>query len=234
MVYLFGLDAGTVAPAYSLFIVGAASFIGAIFKYKEGFVEFKKAMVFGLPTVVSIYFTRNMLVSALPDVFFNINGVSFTKPMFVMGLFATLMIIASITMIKGRKELQQNQPKKMNYPLILFSGLFVGVITGLVGAGGGFIIIPALIILSNTPMKKAVGTSLVIIVMNSFFGFLGSVNTIDVDWKLLLVFTAFSITGIFIGNKLSHRINGSKLKKGFGWMVLLMGSYLLIKEIFLN
>jgi uncharacterized membrane protein YfcA len=137
-------------------------------------------------------------------------------------------------MIKGRKDVVQNQPQKFNYSLILIEGLVIGTVSGLVGAGGGFIIIPALVILSNLPMKKAVGTSLVIIVMNSFFGFLGSIDTIEIDWKLLLIFSAFSIAGIFVGNKLSHKIDGSKLKKGFGWFVLVMGTAILIKEIFLN
>ena len=151
-----------------------------------------------------------------------------------MGLFAVLMVLASVSMIKGRKDIEQTQPQKFNYPLILVEGVLVGIITGLVGAGGGFIIIPALVMLSKLSMKKAVGTSLVIIAAKSLFGFLGDLSVIEIDWKLLLGFTAFAISGIFIGNKLSHKINGSKLKKGFGWFVLVMGTYIFIKEIFLN
>jgi uncharacterized membrane protein YfcA len=233
LVYIFGVEAGSTAPAYSLFIVGATSFIGASIKYKEGLVDLKTALIFGLPTIVGIYFTRNSIVPAIPHELFALSGITFTKPMLVMVLLAILMLIASVMMLKGRKDVAQNQPRKFNYPLILIEGLVVGMVTGLVGAGGGFIIIPALIILSNLPMKKAVGTSLVIIVMNSFFGFLGSIGTIEIDWQVLLIFTSFSIAGIFIGNKLSHKVDESELKKGFGWFVLVMGTFILIKELFL-
>ncbi|MFT4696777.1 MAG: putative membrane protein YfcA [Urechidicola sp.] len=234
LVYLLGVDAANIAPAYSLFIVGTASLFGAYIKNKDGFVDIKTAIIFGLPAIVSVYLTRRLLVPAIPDEIFTIDNFIFTKRILVMGLFAVLMILASLSMIKGRKDIEQIQPQKFNYPLILIEGLFVGMITGLVGAGGGFIIIPALVMLSNLSMKKAVGTSLVIIAAKSLFGFLGDLSVIEIDWKLLLIFTAFAVSGIFIGNKLSHKIDGSKLKKGFGWFVLIMGTYIFIKEIFLN
>ena len=234
LVYLLGVEAADTAPAYSLFIVGTASLIGASIKYKEGFVDARTAVIFGLPAIFSVYFTRRVLVPSIPDEIFTLDNFIFTKRIFVMGLFAVLMILASVSMIKGRKDVDQTQDQKFNYPLILTEGILVGIITGLVGAGGGFIIIPALVMLSNLSMKKAVGTSLVIIAAKSLFGFLGDLSIIEIDWKLLLGFTAFAVSGIFIGNKLSHKIDGSKLKKGFGWFVLLMGSYIFIKEIFLN
>jgi len=233
LVYLLGVEAANTAPAYSLFIVGTASLIGAVIKHKEGFVDMRTAAIFGLPAVVSVYLTRRLLVPSIPDEIFNLDNFIFTKRIFVMGLFAVLMILTSVSMIKGRKDVEQNQSQKFNYPLILVEGAIVGIITGLVGAGGGFVIIPALVMLSNLSMKKAVGTSLVIIAAKSLFGFLGDLSVLAIDWKLLLGFTAFAITGIFIGNKLSHKIDGSKLKKGFGWFVFLMGAYILIKEIVL-
>jgi uncharacterized membrane protein YfcA len=234
LVYLLGVDAADTAPAYSLFIVGTASLIGGTIKYKEGFVDIKTAIIFGLPAIVSVYITRRFLVPSIPNDIFTIDNFIFTKRIFVMGLFAVLMVLASVSMIKGRKDIEQTQPQKFNYPLILAEGILVGIITGLVGAGGGFIIIPALVMLSKLSMKKAVGTSLVIIAAKSLFGFLGDLSVIEIDWKLLLGFTVFAISGIFIGNKLSHKIDGSKLKKGFGWFVLVMGTYIFIKEIFLN
>ncbi|MGB0888558.1 MAG: sulfite exporter TauE/SafE family protein [Vicingaceae bacterium] len=234
LVYLLGVEAADTAPAYSLFIVGTASLIGASIKYKEGFVDMKTAVIFGLPAIFAVYFTRRVLVPAIPDEIFTIENFIFTKRIFVMGLFAVLMILASVSMIKGRKDVEQTQPQKFNYPLILIEGILVGIITGLVGAGGGFIIIPALVMLSKLSMKKAVGTSLVIIAAKSLFGFLGDLSVITIDWQLLLIFTALAVAGIFIGNKLSHKIDGSKLKKGFGWFVLVMGAYIFIKEIFLN
>ena len=234
LVYLLGIDAADTAPAYSLFVVGTASLIGATIKHKQGFVDMKTAIIFGLPAIFAVYITRRFLVPAIPDEIFTLEQFILTKRILVMGLFAILMILASVSMIKGRKDVEQTQPQKFNYSLILIEGLFVGALTGLVGAGGGFIIIPALVMLSKLPMKKAVGTSLAIIAAKSLIGFLGDVQTLEIDWTLLLIFTALASLGIFIGNQLSHKIEGAKLKKGFGWFVLIMGAYILIKELFLN
>ena len=230
LVYLLGIEAADTAPAYSLFVVGTASLIGAIIKHKQGFVDLKTAAIFGLPAIFAVYATRRFIVPEIPDVFFTTDNFIFTKRIFVMGLFAVLMILASVSMIKGRKEIIQDDERKFNYPLILIEGIIVGVLTGLVGAGGGFIIIPALVMLSNLPMKKAIGTSLAIIAAKSLFGFLGDLSVIAIDWKLLLSFTTLAVVGIFAGHQLSHKINGSKLKKGFGYFVLLMGVIIIIKE----
>ena len=231
LVYLLGIEASETAPAYSLFVVGTASLIGAIIKHKQGFVDLKTATIFGLPAIVAVYTTRRFLVPAIPDELFTVENFIFTKRIFVMGLFAVLMILASVSMIRGRKEVVRDTGQKFNYPLILIEGVLVGILTGLVGAGGGFIIIPALVMLSNLPMKKAIGTSLVIIAAKSLFGFLGDLSVIAIDWKLLLVFTSLAVAGIFIGTKLSHKIDGIKLKKGFGYFVLVMGIIILLKEI---
>lgn len=230
LVYLLGIEAADTAPAYSLFVVGTASLIGAIIKHKQGFVDLKTALIFGLPAIVAVYVTRRFLVPEIPNEIFTTANFIFTKRIFVMGLFAILMILASVSMIKGRKEIVQNEERKFNYPLILIEGGLVGILTGLVGAGGGFIIIPALVILSNLPMKKAIGTSLAIIAAKSLLGFLGDLSIISIDWKLLLSFTALAVAGIFIGNQLSHKIDGTKLKKGFGYFVLIMGIIIIIKE----
>jgi uncharacterized membrane protein YfcA len=151
-----------------------------------------------------------------------------------MLLFAVLMVFASYSMIKGKKEedAENNGEQKFNYPMILLEGAVVGVLTGLVGAGGGFLIIPALVLFSKLPMKQAVGTSLLIIAAKSLFGFLGDLSHQVIDWKLLIIVTTLAIGGIFIGNGLSHKIPGEKLQKGFGWFVLVMGIYIIIKEIF--
>lgn len=154
-----------------------------------------------------------------------------------MLLFAVVMILASVSMIRPgkHKEQDENAPRVYNYPMILLEGAVVGVLTGLVGAGGGFLIIPALVILARMPMKLAVGTSLFIIAVKSLIGFIGDLQGDEIiDWKLLGVFTAFSVVGIFIGILLSKKIPGQKLKKGFGWFVLLMGVYIIIKEVFLK
>lgn len=230
LVYLLGIEAAETAPAYSLFVVGIASLIGGAIKHKHGFVDVKTAVIFGFPAILAVYATRRFLVPEIPDELFTTASFVFTKRLFIMGLFAILMILASVSMIKGRKEVVQVEARKFNYPLILIEGILVGIVTGLVGAGGGFIIIPALVVLSNLPMKKAIGTSLVIIAAKSLLGFLGDLSVIPIDWKLLLGFTGLAVAGIFIGHQLSHKIDGSKLKKGFGWFVLVMGILILFKE----
>lgn len=151
----------------------------------------------------------------------------------MMLLFAVLMLFASVSMIreKQKTEEKENGPQQFNYPLILLEGGIVGMLTGLVGAGGGFLIIPALVLLSKLPMKQAVGTSLLIIAAKSLIGFTGDLSHFKMNWQLLVSVTALAIGGIFIGNRISTKIDGNKLKKGFGWFVLVMGIYIIIKEI---
>jgi len=231
LVYLFSVEAGEYAPAYSLFIVGATALVGGIQKYRDGFVDLKTLLVFGFPAIITVYFTRHTLVPAIP-VIMHIGSFELTKRLLVMGVFAVLMVAASISMIRGRKdEPEENTEQKFNYPLILVEGVVVGVLTGLVGAGGGFLIIPALVKLSKLSMKKAVGTSLLIIAAKSLFGFMGDATRLDIDWMLLLIVTVLAIVGIFLGNNLAKKIPGQKLKVGFGWFVLIMGVYILAKEL---
>jgi uncharacterized protein len=235
LVYLFGVNP-ILATAYSLFIVGSTSLVGVIPKYKEGMVNLKTAIIFGAPAIAAVYATRKFIVPAIPQVVFNVAGFTVTKPVLLMLLFAVLMVFASYSMIKGKSEEENKNGGKQifNYPMILLEGLVVGILTGLVGAGGGFLIIPALVILSKLPMKLAVGTSLLIIAAKSLIGFLGDVGQQVIDWKLLITVTVLAIAGIFIGNALSKKVPGYKLKKGFGWFVLVMGIYIIVKELFLS
>ena len=152
----------------------------------------------------------------------------------VMLFFAFVMFLAAISMIKGRAASTSVKNKDFNYPLIIIEGLFVGAITGLVGAGGGFLIIPALVLLAGLPMKKAVGTSLMIIAIKSLIGFTGDLaNELVIDWEFLFSFSALSVVGIILGTYLSKSIQGDKLKKGFGYFVLMMAITVIIKELVL-
>ncbi len=233
LVYLMGVEAGEYAPAYSLFIVGSTALIGGIQKYREGFVDIKTFVVFGIPAIITVYFTRHNLVPAIPDEML-LGDFVLTKRLLIMAIFAVLMVLASVSMIRGRKEPENDgeEEQKFNYPLILVEGVVVGVLTGLVGAGGGFLIIPALVKLSKLSMKKAVGTSLLIIAAKSLFGFVGDVTRLDIDWAMLFIITVLAIVGIFVGNVMSRKIPGQKLKVGFGWFVLIMGVYILGRELF--
>jgi uncharacterized membrane protein YfcA len=231
LVYLFGVDPLR-ATAYSLFIVGATSAIGAFPKYKEGQVNLKTALIFGAPSIITVYATRKWILPAIPTEFGQWGEFILTKSLLLMLLFALLMVAASFSMIRTQKSLDADttKPQSFNYPLILIEGAVVGLLTGLVGAGGGFLIIPALVILTGLPMKQAVGTSLLIIAAKSLIGFTGDLTEQKIDWVLLGFVTAMAVGGIIVGNQLSKKIDGNKLKKGFGWFVLVMGIYILVKE----
>ena len=233
LVYLFNLDP-VQATAYSLFIVGASSLVGAWPKYKQGFVNLKTAIIFGIPSIAAVFATRKFIVPAIPNELGEFAGIAITKSLLMMMLFAVLMVAASFSMIRSKKnkETELEEDQKFNYPLILLEGALVGILTGLVGAGGGFLIIPALVMLSKLPMKQAVGTSLLIIAAKSLIGFTGDLGNRTMDWTLLLSVTALAIAGIFIGDKLSKRIDGNKLKTGFGWFVLVMGLYIIAQQLF--
>jgi uncharacterized protein len=231
LVYLFSVDA-VAATAYSLFIVGLTSAVGSFNYFKNGLVNLKTAIVFGIPSIIAVFLTRAYIVPAIPKIILTTDNFILTKSILMMLLFALLMIAASYSMIKKDKTETDSepQPRVFNYPLIILEGGVVGILTGMVGAGGGFLIIPALVILSKLPMKEAIGTSLVIIAAKSLIGFFGESGETHIDWALLGIVTSLAIVGIFIGMALSKKIDGAKLKPAFGWFVLVMGLYIIVKE----
>lgn len=229
LVYFFHLDAVT-ASAYSLFIVGVTSFVGAVPKYKEHLVSVRAGILFGVPAVLGTFVTRRWLIPAIPDIIFQTESFVLTKRLLVLGTFAILMIIASISMISSRKE-KVTLEHHSRVVLAIFEGSLIGLITGLVGAGGGFLIIPALVFLTGLPFKTAVGTSLLVIAVNSLAGFLGDVLNYGMDWPFLLLVTALATVGIFIGNRLTHAVTGTNLRRSFGWFVLAAGVAILFREI---
>lgn len=236
LAYLFSVNE-KVATAYSLFVVGASALLGGLKQHLKGYVDWRTAVVFGIPAIVGVTAVRHYVVPALPDVLFTMGDFDFTRRMGMFGLFAILMIPAAFSMLKTRKE---KKPKgdgtiKYNYPLILAEGLIVGGITGMIGAGGGFLIIPALVILANVEMKVAVGTSLIIIAFKSLLGFfLGDAFTMEIDWVFLSIFTGISFIGIFIGSYLSNFMDGHKLKKGFGYFIFVMAIFIFYMEFFVK
>jgi len=232
LVYLIGLNPVT-ATAYSLFVVGTTSLFGAFQNFRNKMVDIRTALVFAIPAFIAVYLTRRYLVPAIPESLFTIFDFEITKDIFIMVFFAIVMLLASISMIKTKKSAtHESEGIKYNIPLIALEGIVVGVLTGIVGAGGGFLIIPALVLLAKLPMKLAVGTSLLIISAKSLIGFLGDIQNLAIDWSFLLIFTSISIIGIFIGVYLTKFISGEKLKKGFGWFTLVMALYIIYKELY--
>jgi hypothetical protein len=234
LVYLLSIDPVN-ATAYSLFIVGLTSLFGAYQYHKKDLINFKTAFLFAIPALIAVFLTRFFLVPAIPDSLFSIKDFVVTKQIFIMVLFAILMLMASVSMIKDTKKDKDISETRYNYFHITIEGLVVGVLTGLVGAGGGFLIIPALVILAKLPMKMAVGTSLIIIASKSLIGFVGDIGAnMEIDWYILIGFSIFAIFGIFTGSFLSKFVSSSKLKPIFGWFVMVMAVYIIGKEILLN
>ena len=234
LVYIMGVDP-VLATAYSLFIVGTTSLVGGVQSALLGKVDLRTAAIFGLPSIVAVYLTRLYILPVIPETLFRFGYFELTKPVLLMALFAVVMVASSLSMIRPAKTAsnEQSGTVRYNYPMIFLEGSLVGMLTGLVGAGGGFLIVPALVLFSRMSMKLAVGTSLLIIAAKSLIGFTGDLRGGEpIDWNLLLLFTALSVVGIFLGILLAKRIPGERLKKLFGWFVLVMGIYILVKEFF--
>lgn len=229
-VYLFEIDAIT-ATTLSLFVVGVANAFGAVGNAKQGNVDFKTALLFGVPSVFSIIFVRKIILPHLPENLINIGNLHIAKNDFILVMFALLMLVSSIKMIFGNQKIE-TKTKSPQYHLLATQGLAVGMITGMIGAGGGFLIVPALVMLLNLDMKKAIGTSMMIVSMNSILGFISSEKISEINWPFLLTFTSLAVVGMFSGLIISKKIDGKKLKPAFGWFVLIMGLYIILKEAF--
>ena len=235
LVFLFG-ESAELSTAYSLFIVGTTALVGGIRNATMGNVNYKTAVVFTIPAFIAVYLTRAYLVPAIPQNILTVGTFTLTKDFAIMVFFALVMLAASVSMIRNKRKDEDEEGETapiFNIPAIVAEGAVVGVLTGIVGAGGGFLIIPALVLFAKLPMKKAVGTSLLIIAAKSLIGFIGDVQRPDliIDWTLLLTVTAIAVAGIFVGIYATNFIDGKKLKKGFGWFVLVMAVYIILKQI---
>lgn len=231
LVYLFGLSPG-LATSYSLFVVGSTSLAGAAGNFRRRLVDLRTALLFGLPSVLTVFTARKFLLPAIPDVLLRSGDFTLTKDVATMILFALLMIAAAFFMLKP-EALPAGRPAAPvcgKCRLVVY-GVGLGLITGLLGAGGGFLLIPALVILVKLPMKTAVGTSLLIIAVNSLAGFAGDLGHYDTDWLFLLGLTAIAVAGILAGGRLARNIPAVWLKRVFGLLVLITGTYILIREI---
>lgn len=232
-VYIFKFDAVT-ATTLSLFVVGVTSSVGSINFMKRKIIDYRVALLFGIPSVLGILFSRRLVLPHLPPYIIHRFGITLTKEMFILLLFAVLMLVSSIKMIRKTERQRIRNFEKPNYTLLVSQGILVGIVTGFVGAGGGFLIVPALVMLLGIPMKEAVGTSLFIISFNSLIGFASSLDKVPINWQFLLIFTALSVVGIIVGVYFSKKIESNKLKPLFGWVVLVMGIWIIINELVLK
>lgn len=231
LVYFFKIEA-SLATGYSLFLVGVTALIGAFQNIRKQNVDYNAALYYGVPSVITVYATRRFLMPNLPKVFFTINGVTVDKNHFILGLLCIVMFMAAYKMINTQNTDAQPEVGKNHAKLALYAVL-IGSFLGLVGAGGGFLMVPALIYFAGVQPKKAIGTSLLLVSTNSFIGFLGDLTAkIPIDYKFLGVFCIFSVSGVYLGIYLSHFIHNNKLKAWFGWFILAVAVLMVIKEIF--
>lgn len=235
LVYLFQIDSIT-ATFYSLFIVGITAMIGTIGYIRNQLFDSKTVVFFGIPSVISVILTTRILVPSIPNVILGNSSYTLTKHLLLLILFAMLMIFSAIAMIRSSRVIKQDDYTEMHkyrYGLIIVQGMLVGMVTGILGAGGGFLIIPALVLLARLPMKKAVGTSLFLITLNCIIGFASKYSTIEeVNWVFLFTFSSLTVAGILTGILFTKKISGEKLKKGFGYFMLIMGTFILTKELY--
>ncbi len=230
-VYMFGI-APVLATAYSLFVVGTAATVGTFKNFQQKTIDLRTGLLFGIPSFIGTYITRRYILPSLPDVLWGVGDFNLTKDLFVMMLFAVMMLMASISMIRNKSNDDDNlEINNSKNAITVVLGLIIGLLTGFVGAGGGFIIVPALIFLTRLPVKIAIGTSLFIIMMKSFIGFLGDLQTIAMDWQFLIIFSILAAIGIVIGVQVAKRTKSENLKSIFGWFILVVGIYVIFKEV---
>lgn len=230
LVYLFGQDAST-ATGYSLLIVGLTATYGAVNYYRQGLIEIKAALTFAVPSIVAVYLTRAYLMPAIPEVIIS-SPFLLEKDLAIMVSFALLMMLSAYMMLTKNISQSQQYSKNHNPLYIVLEGALVGVATGILGAGGGFLIIPALVLLMGMEMKKAVGASLLIISLKSLIGFTGDLQAgISIDWLLIGKLIIFTIFGMWLGTRMASKIDGKKLQKGFGIFTLFIALFILVKEL---
>ena len=235
LVYLFELNP-LEATSYSLFIIGMSSIIGSYPKIKNKLVNYRIAIIFGIPSMFSMFATRRLLMPQLPAQF-QIPFVGIVeKDLVLMMAFAVVMILAAYSMITNKQEDCIDCGKKMekNTKLLVIQGIIIGMISGIFGAGGGFLIIPGLVVLAKVPMKNAVATSLFLVAINSFVGFGSDYQQFSsFNWNLLGILTGLSVIGIIIGNYLSKFISSTQLKPIFGYFILVIAGLILMQELIL-
>ncbi|HEY8270229.1 MAG TPA: sulfite exporter TauE/SafE family protein [Pseudobdellovibrionaceae bacterium] len=236
LVYLFSINP-LIATSNSLFIVGSTALVGGVLALRRKEVSVRSGMLFALPSFVGVFLAKSILLPKIPEHIFSFQGMILTKALVIMGIFSILMLLASLAMILKKNmpqsaDTEEASGEKNKWNSILVQGFLVGCMTGLVGAGGGFLIVPALVNLVGLSMRMAIGTSLMIIAANSLFGFsVALAKGLSVDWIFLGSILCLALIGLVLGSFFSKRVSEKKLKTGFGYFVLVMGTLILLDQI---
>lgn len=232
LVYMFRLPA-SIATGYSLFLIGITAMGGALENIRKQLIDYKAALYYGVPSALSVYSVRRFLIPALPTTFFTVNNFTLDKDHFILFLLVLVMLIAGYKMIKHTAPASdEHAGEAIDIPRLATYAILIGAFLGLVGAGGGFLMIPALVLFAHLPMRKAVGTSLLLVSLNSFIGFLGDVHSNSaMDWTFLFAFSSCSIAGVLTGTYLHRFIHGDVMKKYFGWFIVILAMLMIVKEI---
>ena len=237
LVYLLGV-APVAATGYSLLIIGITSFASTFGYVFRKLINYKIVLSFGIPSIIAVYSTRKYLLPIIPDEIFEYHNFLITKDTGLMFLLGILIMTSAFSMISVKKsykpEIAKPTVPTFQYSrMILIEGLIIGILTGLVGTGGGFMIIPALVILCKLPMKEAVGSALMIAACKSSIGFLGEIgNNPNIDYQMIGIFTALAMIGIVIGSFISNKVSGYRLRSSFGYFLLIIAFFILIREYF--
>lgn len=231
LVYIFSLDVVT-ASSYSLFIVGITSLLGAWLKQKDQRVDMRSGIIFIACSVIAIFCTRRWIMPSIPDHVFTYDNTTLTKRALILGVFALLAITSSLTILLKRNH-NSAERVESRLSLLVPVGFSTGILVGFVGAGGGFIILPSLSFFARLPFKIAIGTTLLVIGINSLLGFAGDVLSYEINWTFLLMITALPVAGMLIGDNFSKRIPVQRLRDTFGWVMLTMALAILVTEFVL-
>ncbi len=230
LVYLFHIEPA-LATSYSLSLIGLTAISGAYQNIRKKLVDYNAALYYGIPSVISVYVVRRWVMPNLPKVIFTFNGYAIDKNLFILIALVIVMVLAAYKMINSNNS-EGEERRPVNHFQLAFFAVLIGGFMGLVGAGGGFLMVPALIYFANVDTKKAIGTSLLLVAVNSFIGFLGDMRShVQIDWPFFFTFLFFSITGVFIGHYLAYYIHNNKLKKAFGWFILATAVFIVVKEL---
>lgn len=233
LVYLFQIDI-IQATTYSLLLVGLTAVFGCVASFKDKLIDFKTGIIFGIPSIIGVVLARKVVLPFLPDQIL-VGNFILEKSFLIMILFAVLMLVSSSLMIRDRKPVLSKTNDKNAYErniIIILEGLIVGQLTGFVGAGGGFLIIPALVLLTGLSMNIAVATSLFIIAIKSLMGYLSDViDGFQTDWMFVFYVCLFTLVGVLFGRILSKKVSDKQTKKLFGYMTLIISFIIIIEQL---